>query len=163
MALLRRFLKNTKVICLKPSYSLKSLSTLHTHGSISPQSSNRIPPWLLNPPEVNSNPQVGILDLLRKYQAFGLCDPVVGYPSQQYGKEAGLSKHLEQCRASQKLREGSESAVAKCFVSTFLEGSGTEEGMKIWADSVKKKRRKKMNKHKYKKLRKRLRRKSRKK
>ncbi|KAJ0104663.1 hypothetical protein Patl1_18192 [Pistacia atlantica] len=36
----------------------------------------------------------------------------------------------------------------------------TDDARTIWADSVKKKRKKKMNKHKYKKLRKRLRRKT---
>ncbi|XP_022736755.1 uncharacterized protein LOC111289743 [Durio zibethinus] len=35
-----------------------------------------------------------------------------------------------------------------------------DDAVKVWADSVKKKRKKKMNKHKYKKLRKRLRRKT---
>ncbi|KAK9104292.1 hypothetical protein Scep_021136 [Stephania cephalantha] len=39
-------------------------------------------------------------------------------------------------------------------------GSGSDEAGTIWADSVKKKRKKKMNKHKYRKLRKRLRNKS---
>ncbi|KAL9265064.1 hypothetical protein AKJ16_DCAP11601 [Drosera capensis] len=45
------------------------------------------------------------------------------------------------------------------FGVKVVEGVGSDEGM-IWADSVKKKRKKKMNKHKYRKLRKRLRRKT---
>lgn len=39
-------------------------------------------------------------------------------------------------------------------------GNDTDDARTVWADSVKKKRKKKMNKHKYKKLRKRLRRKA---
>ncbi|KAL9273225.1 hypothetical protein AKJ16_DCAP08145 [Drosera capensis] len=45
------------------------------------------------------------------------------------------------------------------FGEKVVEGVGSDEGT-IWADSVKKKRKKKMNKHKYRKLRKRLRRKT---
>ncbi|KAJ4846846.1 hypothetical protein Tsubulata_030516 [Turnera subulata] len=40
-------------------------------------------------------------------------------------------------------------------------GGGDDEARTLWADSVKKKRKRKMNKHKYRKLRKRLRRKAR--
>ncbi|KAE9619894.1 hypothetical protein Lal_00040365 [Lupinus albus] len=44
------------------------------------------------------------------------------------------------------------------FFTTEGEETGLEDSKTIWADSVKKKRKKKMNKHKYQKLRKRMRR-----
>lgn len=44
------------------------------------------------------------------------------------------------------------------FLSPEVEDSGFEDSGTLWADSVKKKRKKKMNKHKYQKLRKRMRR-----
>ncbi|KAE9590256.1 hypothetical protein Lal_00028091 [Lupinus albus] len=44
------------------------------------------------------------------------------------------------------------------FCSPEVEEDGLEDSRTIWADSVKKKRKKKMNKHKYQKLRKRMRR-----
>ncbi|KAL3526112.1 hypothetical protein ACH5RR_014484 [Cinchona calisaya] len=48
------------------------------------------------------------------------------------------------------------------FIKTDVDGCGSEEedSRTIWADSVKKKRKRKMNKHKLRKLRKRLRRKT---
>ncbi|OIW06429.1 hypothetical protein TanjilG_05200 [Lupinus angustifolius] len=44
------------------------------------------------------------------------------------------------------------------FCSPEVKEEGLEDSRTIWADSVKKKRKKKMNKHKYQKLRKRMRR-----
>lgn len=47
-----------------------------------------------------------------------------------------------------------------CLVKTDMDGGVSDDSPKIWADSVKKKRKRKMNKHKLRKLRKRNSRKS---
>ncbi|XP_061374034.1 uncharacterized protein LOC133316311 [Gastrolobium bilobum] len=54
----------------------------------------------------------------------------------------------------------SKPILASGFCFPEVEDPGLEDSRTVWADSVKKKRKKKMNKHKYQKLRKRMRRQS---
>lgn len=157
MAVLHRILRNATSKCLKNSsyYIIKPFSSLHAHGPADSQP--LFTPWLAQ----SLNPQDhGILDILKESQSPLRFIPEAanrgapeGFP--QLLEEYGIQRHLEQ--ELTKIREHSD--------PELLEDSRSNDGeerLKIWADSVKKKRRKKMNKHKYKKLRKRLRKKTKK-
>eukprot|EP01018_Ginkgo_biloba_P025675 Gb_11076 [translate_table: standard] len=175
MAFLHRFLKNSTSKFIKmPSDYLKPLSSIHNHGLTILQGPTALSPCLNlqpnPPPELNQEEQQIILDLLRKsYRPWHLDSPQFQQASEATDillQTNGLPKLLEEC-GSQKLLEGShgkaelrEQSHWKRLGDPESDEVGLGEGLKIWADSVKKKRRKKMNKHKYKKLRKRLRRKT---
>jgi len=161
MAVLHRSLRSSTSKSLKVSsyYIIKPFSSLHAHGQRPDDSQPLFTPWLAQ----SLNPQQhGILDLLKKSERPPHFVPGAeisrnrGAPEsfRQLLEECGIRSHLEEKRTNRER-----------FDPEILEDSRSndeEERLKIWADSVKKKRRKKMNKHKYKKLRKRLRRKKKK-
>jgi len=162
MAVLHRFLRSSSSKCLKNSsyYIVKPFSSLHAHGQRPPDSQALFTPWLA--PSLNPQ-QHGILDLLKKSQLSprfvpaAEILPIYCVPERfpQLLEEYGIQRHLEEEPTKRRGHSDPE----------LLEDSQSNdevETLKIWADSVKKKRRKKMNKHKYKKLRKRLRRKKKK-
>lgn len=161
MAVLHRSLRSSTSKSLKVSsyYIIKPFSSLHAHGQRPDDSQPLFTPWLAQ----SLNPQQhGILDLLKKSERPPHFVPGAeisrnrGAPEsfRQLLEECGIRSHLEEKRTN---RERLDPEILEDSRS-----NDEEERLKIWADSVKKKRRKKMNKHKYKKLRKRLRRKKKK-
>lgn len=161
MAVLHRFLRSSTSKSLKVSsyYIIKPFSSLHAHGQRPADSQPLFTPCLAQ----SLNPQQhGILDLLKNSER---------PPHFVHGAEISRNRSvpesfpqlLEECGIRSHLEE--KPTNREHFNPEILEDSRSndeEERLKIWADSVKKKRRKKMNKHKYKKLRKRLRRKKKK-
>lgn len=162
MAVLHRILRDSTSRCLKnySYYISRPLSSLHAHGQRPADSQPLFTPWLAQALDPQHH---GILDLLKKSQSSLRFIPAAelspnrgvpeGFP--QLLEEYGIQRHLEE--EPTKLGEHSDPELVEDSRS-----NDEEERLKIWADSVKKKRRKKMNKHKYKKLRKRLRKKTKK-
>nr|ADE76681.1 unknown [Picea sitchensis] len=159
MAVLHRFLRNSTSKCLKSSsyYISKPFSSLHAHGQRPADSQPLFTPWLAK----SLNPQQhGILDLLKKSQR-----PPRFVPGAEISPNRGVPEGFPQLLEEHGIQRHLEEKPTKLSYPELREDSRShdeEERLKIWADSVKKKRRKKMNKHKYKKLRKRLRRKKKK-
>lgn len=161
MAVLHRYLRRSASKSLKVSsyYIIKPFSSLHAHGQRPADSQPLFDPWL----EQSLNPQQhGILDLLKKSQR-----PPHFVHGAEISRNRGVPESFPQLLEEYDIRSHLEEKPTNREHSDreTLEDSRSndeEERLKIWADSVKKKRRKKMNKHKYKKLRKRLRRKKRK-